>query len=40
MTHDYRRNGITTLFAAFNVLDGTCSAAARRVSPAVQLPAP
>jgi transposase len=23
MTHDYLRNGITTLFAAFNVLDGT-----------------
>jgi transposase len=23
MTHDYIRNGITTLFAAFNVLDGT-----------------
>jgi transposase len=22
MTHDYKRNGITTLFAAFNVLDG------------------
>lgn len=30
MTHDYKRNGTTTLFAAFNVLDGTvlgrCSA--------------
>ena len=23
MTHDYKRNGVTTLFAAFNVLDGT-----------------
>jgi DDE superfamily endonuclease len=23
MTHDYERNGTTTLFAAFNVLDGT-----------------
>jgi DDE superfamily endonuclease len=23
MTHDYIRNGVTTLFAAFNVLDGT-----------------
>ena len=23
MTHDYRRNGTTTLFAALNVLDGT-----------------
>ncbi len=23
MTHDYKRNAITTLFAAFNVLDGT-----------------
>jgi Homeodomain-like domain len=23
MTHDYRRNGITTLFAALNILDGT-----------------
>ncbi len=22
MTHDYRRNGTTTLFAALNVLDG------------------
>jgi len=23
MTHDYKRNGTTTLFAAFNILDGT-----------------
>jgi transposase len=23
MTHDYKRNGVTTLFAALNVLDGT-----------------
>ena len=23
MTHDYKRNGTTTLFASFNVLDGT-----------------
>ena len=23
MTHDYRRNGTTTLFAALNILDGT-----------------
>jgi hypothetical protein len=23
MTHDYKRNGTTTLFAAFNVLEGT-----------------
>jgi hypothetical protein len=23
MTHDYNRNGTTTLFAALNVLDGT-----------------
>jgi len=23
MTHDYKRNGTTTLFAAMNVLDGT-----------------
>ena len=23
MTHDYKRHGTTTLFAAFNVLDGT-----------------
>ena len=23
MTHDYKRNGTTTLFAALNVLDGT-----------------
>ena len=28
MTHDYKRHGTTTLFAALNVLDGTCSAAA------------
>ena len=26
MTHDYKRNGTTTLFAALNVLDGTSSA--------------
>jgi hypothetical protein len=25
MTHDYKRNGTTTLFAALNVLDGTIS---------------
>jgi hypothetical protein len=23
MTHDYKRNGMTTLFAALNLLDGT-----------------
>jgi hypothetical protein len=23
MTHDYKRNGTTTLFAALNILDGT-----------------
>jgi hypothetical protein len=23
MTHDYQRNGATTLFAAMNMLDGT-----------------
>ena len=23
MTHDYKRNGVTTLFAALNVQDGT-----------------
>ena len=23
MTHDYLRNGVTTLFAAFDVLEGT-----------------
>jgi hypothetical protein len=23
MTHDYKRNGVTTLFAALNILDGT-----------------
>jgi hypothetical protein len=23
MTHDYKRNGTTTLFAALNTLDGT-----------------
>ena len=27
MTHDYKRHGTTTLFAALNVLDGTSSAA-------------
>ena len=26
MTHDYIRNGTTTLFAALNLLDGTISA--------------
>jgi hypothetical protein len=25
MTHDYKRHGTTTLFAALNVLDGTVS---------------
>src|SRR3546814_459540 len=38
MTHDYKRNGTTTLFAALNVLDGTvaatCSATAIRSSSA------
>ncbi len=29
MTHDYKRNGTTTLFAALNVLDGTVSSPAR-----------
>jgi hypothetical protein len=24
MTHDYKRNGTTTLFAALNVLNGQC----------------
>ena len=28
MTYDYERNGTTTLFAALNVLEGTCWAAA------------
>ena len=36
MTHDYKRNGTTTLFAALNVLDGTvlarCTTAARRAA--------
>jgi hypothetical protein len=27
-THDYKRNGVTTLFAARNILDGTSSDAA------------
>ncbi len=27
MTHDYKRHGTTTLFAALNVLDGTVIAA-------------
>ena len=31
MTHDYKRNGTTTLFAALNVLDGT-SASARNAT--------
>ena len=39
MTHDYKRNGTTTLFAALNVLDGTvigraCSATGTRSSSA------
>jgi hypothetical protein len=37
MTHDYKRNGTTTLFAALNVLDGTvaaCSAIGIRSSSA------
>ena len=33
MTHDYLRNGITTLFAAFDVLEGTSSAAACKATP-------
>jgi hypothetical protein len=28
MTHDYKRNGTATLFAAMNTLDGTVSACA------------
>ena len=38
MTHDYLRNGVTTLFAAFDVLEGTvlgrctCSATGTRNS--------
>ena len=40
MTHDYKRHGTTTLFAAFNVLDGyrdrphACSGTAIRSSSA------
>ena len=40
MTHDYQRNGTTTLFAALNVLDGSvigrsaCSGTATRSSSA------
>jgi hypothetical protein len=30
MTHDYKRNGTTTLFAALNVLDGTVVSIANR----------
>ncbi len=36
MTHDYKRNGTTTLFAALNVLDVPAAAHARRV---VEVPA-
>ena len=34
MTHDYKRNGTTTLFAALNILDGTVIG--RNLSPATQ----
>jgi hypothetical protein len=30
MTHDYKRNGTTTLFAALNMLDGTVIGECRR----------
>ena len=33
MTHDYKRNGTTTLFAALNVLDGQSSPSARSHTP-------
>ena len=33
MTHDYKRNGTTTLFAALTVLDGTVRAARQSASP-------
>ena len=29
MTHDYKRNGTATLFAALNTLDGTASSSSR-----------
>ena len=32
MTHDYKRNGTTTLFAALNVLTAPCSDAACSVT--------
>jgi hypothetical protein len=33
MTHDYKRNGTTALFAALNVLDGTVIAQNRQRRP-------
>ena len=33
MTHDYKRHGTTTLFAALNVLDGKSSASASIGTP-------
>ena len=33
MTHDYKRHGTTTLFAALNVLEGMSSAAACSATP-------
>ena len=33
MTHDYKRNGTTTLFAALNVLDGTVCQTAFKIDP-------
>ena len=33
MTHDYKRNGTTTLFAALDVLTGTVSVNASRATP-------
>jgi hypothetical protein len=32
MTHDYKRNGTTTLFAALNMLDGTVIGECQRES--------
>src|SRR3954454_3222620 len=35
-THDYVRNGITSMFAAFNIADGTCITEIRRRHRAVE----
>jgi hypothetical protein len=38
MTHDYKRHGTTTLFAALNILDGTICAASFAPSSICRLP--